>query len=109
MECVGMFVIGVCRLRGRLLSVACGMYRYAFYGCVSIAWVVAPTAYIHYISSLLLCSFALFLYSLLFYSIILPYGRLLVECVGLFFIGVCRLLGRLLSVACGMYRYAFYR
>ena len=49
------------------------------------------------------------LYSLLFYSILFPYGRLLVECVGMFFIGVCRLFGGLLSVACGMYRYAFYR
>ena len=33
-----MFFIGVCRLIGRLLSVACGMYRYAFYRCVSVAW-----------------------------------------------------------------------
>ena len=41
MGCVGLFFIGVCRLLGRLLSVACGMYRYAFYGCVSIAWVIA--------------------------------------------------------------------
>ena len=27
-----MFFIGVCRLLGRLLSVACGMYRYVFIG-----------------------------------------------------------------------------
>ena len=64
-------------------------------------------AYIHYISSLLFCSFAFLLYSLRFYSILFQYGRLLVECVGVFFIGVCRLLGRLLPVACGMYRYVF--
>ena len=36
-----MFVMGVWRLLGRLLSVACGMYRYVFYRCVSVAWVVA--------------------------------------------------------------------
>ena len=35
------FFIGVCRLLGWLLSVACGMYRYVFYRCVSVAWVVA--------------------------------------------------------------------
>ena len=33
-----MMFIGVCRLLGRLLSVACGMYRYVFYGCVSADW-----------------------------------------------------------------------
>ena len=33
-----MLFIGVCRLLGRLLSVACGMYRYVFYRCVSVAW-----------------------------------------------------------------------
>ena len=87
MECVGLFFIGVCRLLGWL----------------------SLFAYIHYISSLLFCSFAFLLYSLLFYSILFQSGRLLVECVGMFFIGVCRLLGGLLSVACGMYRYAFYR
>ena len=30
--------IGVCQLPGRVLSVACGMYRYACYRCVSVAW-----------------------------------------------------------------------
>ena len=30
-----MLFIGVCRLLGGLLSVASGMYRYAFYRCVS--------------------------------------------------------------------------
>ena len=28
-------LIGVCQLPGRVLSVACGMYRYVFYKCVS--------------------------------------------------------------------------
>ena len=36
-----MFVIGVCRLLGRLLTVACGMYRSVFYRCVSVAWEIA--------------------------------------------------------------------
>ena len=36
-----MFFIGVCRLIGRVLSVACGMYRYVFYRCVSGAWEIA--------------------------------------------------------------------
>ena len=36
-----MFFMGVWRLLGRLLSVACGMYLYVFYRCVSVAWVVA--------------------------------------------------------------------
>ena len=33
-----MFFMGVWRLLGRLLSVACGMYRYVFYRCVPVAW-----------------------------------------------------------------------
>ena len=41
-----MFFMGVCRLLGRLLSVACGMHRYVFYRCVSIALFIARTAYI---------------------------------------------------------------
>ena len=36
--------IGVCQLPGRVLSVACGMYRYAFYRCVSVAWEIASKA-----------------------------------------------------------------
>ena len=39
-----MFFIGVCQLPGRVLSVACGMYRYAFYRCVSVAWEIASKA-----------------------------------------------------------------
>ena len=60
------FFMGVWRLLGRLVdslwnvsvcflwvcggclrdwSVACGMFRYAFYGCVSAAWEVASNAY----------------------------------------------------------------
>ena len=30
---------------GILLSVACGMYRYVLYGCVSVAWEIASNAY----------------------------------------------------------------
>ena len=33
--------IGVCQLLGRLLSVACGMHRYVFYRCVLVAWDIA--------------------------------------------------------------------
>ena len=40
-ECIGMFVMGMCRLPGRVLSVACGMHRYDFYRCVSVAWEIA--------------------------------------------------------------------
>ena len=36
MDCVGVLFIGVCRVLGRLLSVACGMYR-----DVSGAWEIA--------------------------------------------------------------------
>ena len=36
-----MFFIGVCRLPGRVLSVACGMFRSVFYGGVSVAWEIA--------------------------------------------------------------------
>ena len=64
--CVGVFFMGVCRLLGRLVgslwnvsvcflwvcagclrdwSVACGMFRYVFYGRVSGAWEVASNAY----------------------------------------------------------------
>ena len=39
-----MFVIGVCRLPGRVLSVACGVCRYVFYRCVSVAWEIASTS-----------------------------------------------------------------
>ena len=117
-------------------AVACGMCRYVFYRCVSVVWWTAVGSLwnvsvcflsvcvgclggclyclhsLYILSSLLFLCFLLYsltFYSILFYSILFPYGRLLVECVGVFFIGVCRLLGRLLSVACGMYRYAFYR
>ena len=63
MDCVGVLFIGVCRVLGRLLSVAGGMYRYVFmglwwvlvrllsvaggmyryvcYGCVPVAWEIA--------------------------------------------------------------------
>ena len=38
-ECIGMFFIGVCRLPGRVLSVACGMHRYVLHRCVPVgAW-----------------------------------------------------------------------
>ena len=95
------------RQLGRLLSVACGMYRYVFYRCVSVAWVVASFCLQSrsIFSSRLFSSFLV--YSLISYSSIFEYGRLPVECVGMFFIGVCRGLGRLLSVSCGMYRYVF--
>ena len=43
-ECIGMFFIGVCRGLGRLLSVACGMCRYVFYRCVSVAWEIVLIA-----------------------------------------------------------------
>ena len=36
-----MLFIGECRLLGTLLSVACGMHRYVFYRCVSVAWEIA--------------------------------------------------------------------
>ena len=88
------FFIGVCRGLGRLLSVACGMYRYVFYRCVSVAWVVASFCLqsLSIFSSRLFSSFLV--YSLISYSSIFEYGRLPVECVGMFFIGVCRSLGR---------------
>ena len=105
-----MFVIGVCRGLGRLLSVACGRYRYVFfYRRVPVAWVVASFCLnsLSIFSSRLFSSFLV--YSLISYSNIFEHGRLHVECVGLFFISVCRGLGGLLPVACGMYRYVFYR
>ena len=40
-ECFGMFFMCVCRLIGRVLSIACGMYRYVACGCVSVAWETA--------------------------------------------------------------------
>ena len=40
-ECVGLFFMGECRLIGGVLSVACDMYRYVSYGCVSVAWEIA--------------------------------------------------------------------
>ena len=36
-----MLFIGVCRLLGRLLSVACGIHRHAFNRCVSVACEIA--------------------------------------------------------------------
>ena len=87
-----MLFVGVCRLLGGLLSVACGMYRYAFYVCVSIAWVVASIAYIRYISSLLFCAFAFLLVSL----------GILVSSHLVSFLGYCLIVGSLwkVSVAC---------
>ena len=35
------YVFYVCVGPGRVLSVACGMYRYVFYRCVSVAWGIA--------------------------------------------------------------------
>ena len=46
-------------------SEMCIRDRCAFYGCVSIAWLVVYIAYIHCISSLLSCSFAFLCYSVL--------------------------------------------
>ena len=43
-ECFGIFFMGVCRLIGRVLSVACGMFRYVFYGGVSVAWEIDSKA-----------------------------------------------------------------
>ena len=85
------------------------MCRYVLHECVSVAWVVASFCLqsLSIFSSRMFSSFLV--YSLISYSSIFEYGRLPVECVGMFFIGVCRGLGRLLSVACGMYRYVFYR
>ena len=40
-ECFGMFFMGVCRLIGRVLSVACGKYPYVACGRVSVAWETA--------------------------------------------------------------------
>ena len=90
-------------------AVACGMCRSVFYRCVSVAWVVASFCLqsLSIFSSRLFSSFLV--YSLISYSSIFEYGRLPVECVGILFIGVCRSLGRLLPVACGMCRYVFYR
>ena len=70
-----------------VLVVACVMYRSGCYGCVPIAWVVAPIAYIlslyiyiyiYIFSSLILCSllfssvlhYPILLYSIIFYIII---------------------------------------
>ena len=39
------FFIGVCRLLGRLLAVACGMYRSAFYRCGAVAWEIVLIAF----------------------------------------------------------------
>ena len=127
------FFIGVCRGLGRLLSVACGMCRYVFYRCVSVACVVASFC-LHSLSIFSSRLFSSFLvYSLISYSSIFEYVRLLVECVGclgecpvllkftvyllfsyvLFFsrIFFSILFNYILSwtVACGMYRYVFYR
>ena len=88
---------------GGVLSVACGMYRYVFYRCVSVAWVVASFC----LHSLSIFSPRLFsalsppiliiynepwgpvpYYSILFYSAIFYYILLW-------------------AVACVMYRYVF--
>ena len=84
-----MLFIGVCRLLGGLLSVACGMYRYAFYRCVSVAfgWLLLVLTFAIYpLFSSFLCFSLLFVnfYSSLFYSSLVW------------------------AVASGMYRYAFY-
>ena len=81
------------RQLGRLLSVACGMYRYAFFigGC-RLRWVVASSACIRCTCSLLVFSLLFLFYSLIsipFYSILL-YSSLV------------------WAVACGMYRYVCY-
>ena len=75
---------------GRLPVECVGMF---FYRCVSVAWVVASFCLqsLSIFSSRLFSSFLV--YSLISYSSIFEYGRLLVACVGMFFIGVCRLLG----------------
>ena len=79
----------------RVWAVACGMCRYVFYRCVSVAWVVASFCLnaLSIFSSRLFSSFLV--YSLISYSSIFEHGRLPVECIGMFFIGVCRVLGRL--------------
>ena len=66
-----MFFMGVCRLIGRVLSVACGMYRYAFYRCVSVAWESAVGS----LWNVSVCSYPI-LYSSRFYPLIL-YSTLL--------------------------------
>ena len=45
-------------------AVVCGMYRYAFYGCVSIAWEIASNAYS------MASTHSILFYSILFYSIL---------------------------------------
>ena len=66
-------------------EVACGMYRCVFYRCVSGAWEIASFCLqsLSIFSSRLFSSFLV--YSLISYSNIFEYGRLPVECVGMFF------------------------
>ena len=82
-----MFFIGVCRLLGGLLSVACGMYRYTFlWVCVDCLGGCPYCLHSLYISSslLFLCFSPLFC-TILLYSSIFEYGRLPEACVGVFF------------------------